>query len=892
MNPNKSSQYRSIRLTGFLLFAAVAGLLFSRPVYAEGTITMSVTPETAAVGDAVTVSFEASGTADAAEAPEILITYDPNRLDIVDCDKEYGGGGGQLQFTDTAATITFNVISGGVAEIKGSARFDAETADGACYVTVDGEDTAAALAAEAESTVDLATQGIPSTDGGKKIIHPVFDEEAMPALFHKITTDYNGETVEAAAFDMGDITLLYVSDNPDTGTEGFNIYNEATGELEDFKMIQGIENRYIIILKAPESVQAPNGFTKAALQWDGLTLEAYAVNAIDSTVITDVPPTDFFLLYAISSEGNKGWYLYDQVGGTYQRYLPITNSSVNTEEEEGGFFSSLMNDISGDSEETDYKAVSFRRLIIIGVMGLVMLIMLIFLLICIFKLRDYQSYDYIDEDEEEAYARQNTRREPSVEETSRIRASELARMEMGETFEPVDFDKLVNDPHANDKPGQPTPVKSVTTPEAAAAKLGAPAPQSATSAAPATPASTLPKHAQPLKEAVPSADTTKPEAPKADAAKTDDVKTDAVKTDAVKPDAVKSAAAPAASAASVTPAAPAASATPVTPATPAAGAPKAQSGTPINAASVSDFVRPANPAPTPAPARQAPAAPAPAPKQEFRDDYEEEEGGGLFSRKSREEKKKEKKRKKALDFDEPEQIDWSSLEGTIKDSDDRRPKGTDSPFSKLMQESTAAAAPAAAAAATGVPAVETPKVKVELPTDIPKPDNGKAVKPASQIHKETVPQQESGYWQQSSAQQYSEQPYAQDSHDGYAQSSQQQQSYQQSYDSYGQNYQQGYQQGYDQYGQQYGQNYQQGYDPYAQNYQQGYDPYSQGYTQNYGYNQGYQQGYDPYAQGYQQGYDQYGQYNGYAPYGNPGYNTQNIDLDDDFEFEFIDINRN
>ncbi len=846
MHSNHGRQRGIRKLICFVFALALVGVLYTIPVFAEG-VSVTAEPAEAVVGDTVTVSYQADKPTDTAEPPQIEVAYDPNRLAFVACDKEYGGGeGGYLQLTDIEASITFTVLSGGVADINVTAIYDGNgdaPATGTASINVEGEDTAAAMGGALGSSTGVEAGTIVSSDG-TKIISTVFADEYMPALFHKTTTTYEGQTVEAAAFDMGDITLLYVTDN--TGENGnFNIYDPATGSLSDFKMIQGIENRYIIILKAPESVQAPNGFTKAALQWDGLTLEAYAVNAIDSTVISDVAPTDFFLLYAISSEGNEGWFLYDQLGGTYQRYLPIANEGVKSGEDEGGFLSALT---GGDGEEKDFQAIALRRLIIIGVMAVVMIVMFIFLLNFFLKLRDYQSYDYIDEEEEEEDDRP-IRREPSVEETSRIRASELARMEMGETFEPVDFDKLVNDPHKKEqKPGGVAPAKSVTTPAAAAAKLGTPPPPAANQASPSN--SAAPTAARPAGPA---------------------------------------------------PAAPAPGA-PAPAAAQAAAAKPENGGTPINAASVSDFVRPASPAEA----------------EGFKDDYEEAESG--FGRKSREEKKKEKKRKKAMNFDEPEEIDWSSLEGSIKDtSDERRPKGGESPYSKLMDaqpQNTASAAAANVAAAAGataaanaaaistpaasapapaapaakaapevenanVPVVETPKVKVDLPTDIPKPDHSKAVKPASQIHKETVPQQESGYWQQSSTQQYAENAYEQD-HAGATQNTG---AINTGYDPYVQ--QQYTQPGYDPYVQQ--QYTQPGYDPYVQQQytQPGYDPYvQQQYTS--------PPGYDPYAQqyGYQQGYDPYGQPYGYSPYGqNPAYNTQNIDLDDDFEFEFIDIKR-
>lgn len=817
---------KSIRkTTGFMLSFLMSVLLISITAKAEASITLAADMETAVVGDVVTVAFSADGVTDGAEAPQIQITYDPNRLQLESCDKDYGGGGGLLQFADTSASMSFTVLSGGTAEIDASAMLSdggEEAATAFVSIAVDGEDTAAALGAATGSSTGIEAGTIVSPDG-TKVIQTVYPDEATPALFHKEAGSYQGQPAEVAKFDNGNMTLVYVTDA--TGENGgFSIVDPSTEQLFDFKSIPGPDGHFIVILNAPADTPAPTGFTKAQLQWDGLSLEAYAINAIDSTVITDVPATDFFLLYAVSSEGDAGWYLYDQKGMTYQRYLPIVNGNPQEEEEEGGFFSALK---GGSSDEDGYQAVALRRLIIIGVMAIVMIVMFIFLLNFFIKLRDYQSYDYVDEDEEDDVRTQPVRREPSVEETSRIRASELARMELGETFEPVNFDKLVNDPFEN-KPATQTP-KSVTTPQEAAAKL---------SQAEAVAKSNQEKNmatAAPVKPAEP-----KPAAPAAQAAPAKPVSQQPAT--AVKPQTAPAAAMP----------------------------PKPVA--PGKIASVEDFVKP---------------------QEGFKDDYEDEDDGGLFSH-----KKKEKKSNKNMGFDQPSDVDWSSLENSMKEEDDRRPKGGESPYVKKF------GSPDVAPANAEAPKVETPKAevpkaevpksappkatatKVDLPTNVPKPGSDKTIKPASQTFKETVPQQESNYWAQSSTGQYQE-AQQQPQYDPYS-----------TQPTYGQGYGQ---QGYDPYSTQpmYGQGYgQQGYDPYATQPQ--YDPYS---TQPM-YNQGYgQQGYDPYStqpmynQGYaQQGYDpyatqsQYGQ--GYNPYGQQNlYNTQSMDLDDDFEFEFIDINR-
>ena len=214
MYANHDRQRRIRRLTGLVCALALVSVLYTVPVFADGSITLSAEPAEAVVGDTVTVTYTAENPADAAEAPQIEISYDPNRLAFVACDKEYGGGeGGYLQLSDTDAVITFTVLSGGLAEVNASAVFGgngAEPATDSTAISVEGEDTAAAMGAASSTGVEPGT--IVSADGSK-LISTVFADDYMPALFHKTTTTYEGQEVEAAEFDMADMQLLYVFGN-------------------------------------------------------------------------------------------------------------------------------------------------------------------------------------------------------------------------------------------------------------------------------------------------------------------------------------------------------------------------------------------------------------------------------------------------------------------------------------------------------------------------------------------------------------------------------------------------------------------------------------------------------------------------------------------------------
>lgn len=380
-----------MKLLGAALLTGIMLVLPAERIFAAGSVTVTADKETASVGDSYVVSYKAEGAGDGAEAPEISVEYDENRLTFISADKQNGGGGGKLTFTDLEANITFAILSGGTADVYVSAVLDgegAEPATGTVSVSVDGEDTAAAAAQAPASSTGVEAGTVMSLDG-TRTISTVFPDEMMPELFHKTTASYSGTTIEAAQFDMGNILLVYVTDEA-TNTGNFCIIDQNTGELSDFRLIRGIENKFIIVLKAPQGIEVPINFTKATLKWNDQEFEAYTI--VDAAAGADseaqtaytnggVSAQDFFLVYAISSEGNEGWYLYDQSEGTYQRYLQVIRAAVDGEGNK-----MPISEAVEEAAAEKYEQPMFLRLIIICALGGIALILLISVIVMGVKL--------------------------------------------------------------------------------------------------------------------------------------------------------------------------------------------------------------------------------------------------------------------------------------------------------------------------------------------------------------------------------------------------------------------------------------------------------------------------------------------------------------------------
>ena len=382
-------------------------LLLSVSVFA-GTVTATGDKETAAVGDTYTVNIVIDGAEGAAVAPDVSVHYDVNRLEFVSCTGEYGGGGGGLVTINSSnADLTFNILSGGQADVDVFATFDGDSEPQIVTATVmvDGEDTAKINENAREDTGTGIEAGTVATADGK-YVSSVFADEFMPVGFSKTTVTYEEQMVEAAQFDMGGIVLLYVTD-ADGNNGNFDMYDQTTGELSDFLQISGIENRFIIALKAGPDVSVPDGFTKATLNWNSQTLEAYAYTgeageaASGEAVSGGVAPVDindFFLIYAISSEGNKGWYMYDQNEGTYQRY--VQNLHAGGKGNISGSGENLISKITSPGADNEEGGVNVMLIIVIAC-AVLLVALIVTVIIMAVKLHEFNSYEYIDEDDYE-----------------------------------------------------------------------------------------------------------------------------------------------------------------------------------------------------------------------------------------------------------------------------------------------------------------------------------------------------------------------------------------------------------------------------------------------------------------------------------------------------------
>lgn len=88
------------------------------------------------------------------------------------------------------------------------------------------------------------------------------------------------------------------------------IYNEEKQTFLPYIEYQAAANRYVI-LEPSEDISIPNGYEPVETEIQGQKITAYAKGG----------NMEFLLVYGMNVNGEAGFYLYDMVEGTYQRYI-------------------------------------------------------------------------------------------------------------------------------------------------------------------------------------------------------------------------------------------------------------------------------------------------------------------------------------------------------------------------------------------------------------------------------------------------------------------------------------------------------------------------------------------------------------------------------------------
>ncbi len=351
---------------------------FNIIAFAQGTTKISVSKNSVAVGDSITVSVSGS------EKGSITVKYTSSMLNLTSCSVSgYTTEGNSVTFSGTSGDIVFNATAEGTASIivsssansgssttlsiGGSAAAEAPAQEEeAAEETAEPEaETAEAPAEEPQAAPSGSSVGTLNSDGGFDIdgtayvVSERYADSEIPSGFSKTTITIGSSTYSEPS--NGSITLVYLKPADNTSGSGvFYLYNADAGTVSPFLML-GTAKNYVIISN-PEAPLS-SAFQATNVEVTGGSAPAFTIDG-----------AEFFYVYGTNQDGATGWFLYDKTYGTVSRVdesaLSSGSDAVSGEVEEAG----------GNDESDKYieKLNLYRKII----MGLIILcVVLLFIII-------------------------------------------------------------------------------------------------------------------------------------------------------------------------------------------------------------------------------------------------------------------------------------------------------------------------------------------------------------------------------------------------------------------------------------------------------------------------------------------------------------------------------
>lgn len=189
---------------------------------------------------------------------------------------------------------------------------------------------------EEEPDAPLPETGITINGRSYKVSAAFPESIQLPEEFEKGTASYEGEEVEVYSFSNGGLKLYYLNEEVPEGTEGGHdgcyFYNEGANTFFPYINIP-VGNSYVIVLPSSYNAggTAPEGYEAAGVAFGEFSMEGFQLSSLYTEGIEGAG--DFYLVYGVNRDGTSGWYQYDSVEGSLQRFVQLGSTEPQEEEE-------------------------------------------------------------------------------------------------------------------------------------------------------------------------------------------------------------------------------------------------------------------------------------------------------------------------------------------------------------------------------------------------------------------------------------------------------------------------------------------------------------------------------------------------------------------------------
>ncbi len=328
---------RIIKRAGAVLLALCLTIsCFSMKAYAaEGTLQFS--DPSAAAGEKVTVKTKVNAGGAAIGDVDVTVTYDSSVLRFESGTNATGGDGtvklsykGDGTSQEAEFTMEFTALKEGTTKLQASDYtaylFNNDTLNlstGDSTVTIEGgtpvtdDGTGDKDGKDKKASADGLKVEV---DGVSYTVNANFSEAAIPNGFAAVDTELDGQTTKAMYQEASGQYIFYLEDGE--GNSDYFLYSTEDGSFSKTEVIDVNSGLSLYLMDHKDTEGLPAEYEETHLDISGKEFTAWN-NTSDKS---------YYLVYALSSAGTKGYYQYDETEQTYQRY---TVPAAKTQESAG-----------------------------------------------------------------------------------------------------------------------------------------------------------------------------------------------------------------------------------------------------------------------------------------------------------------------------------------------------------------------------------------------------------------------------------------------------------------------------------------------------------------------------------------------------------------------------
>lgn len=350
------------------------------------------------------------------QSMEATLTYDKSELKFISGDNATAKDGTiKISWTGTGTTAEFNLkfqaLKEGTSNIEVSSATGTAT-DGSTLEITQGSSAVTIGAGDPslikddtedqseDSKTTVADGPVVKVNGKKYVVGSEFSEELIPDGFKKGEMTFEGSKYTVITQEASGINAMYLT-KKSSGDSDFFLYNSDDGSFSPFEEVEIAKDRYIIPLMNDGKLKLSSRYQKTTLTLNGKEFDTWQ----------DTKDAEYYIVYALNSDGEKTTYRYDTTDGTYQKYSPESQGTTSGNKNNGkGLWGKILNFVE-----------EFLDIVVIIAIALFLLVLLMFIVTAIkLRHRDLELDDLYDEygidmDEEEAVLKEKKKEEKKEE---------------------------------------------------------------------------------------------------------------------------------------------------------------------------------------------------------------------------------------------------------------------------------------------------------------------------------------------------------------------------------------------------------------------------------------------------------------------------------------------